>query len=308
MKKVSIQIPCYNEVGNVQEMAETVTKIMSSLPYDYEIFFVDNASTDGTKEILRAIAASDNRIKVLINNRNYGLDGRSRRNAEKYLSGDVVINLPCDFQEPPELIPEFLRYWEEGYLVVCGQKIASEEGKLKYALRDAFYRIINSMSETPQYAHISGITLLDRQVLDEYLKSDYDFHFRYALADMGYETKIIPYKQQQRKSGKSSYNFWRYLSFAVSSLTATSYVPLRVMTVVGFIMSVISFVIGVVYLVYKLIFWDRFQAGTAPMILGMFFLGSIQLLFIGILGEYIGAILKKVTKKPDVIMSETINL
>ena len=308
MKKVSVYVPCYNEVGNVKPMADTLTEIMRELPYDYEILFTDNCSTDGTKEILRSLAAQDKHIKVLMNSRNYGVGGRSSRNAFRYISGDVVIFIACDFQEPPELIPEFIKYWEQGYKVVCGQKTGSKEGKISYACRSLFYKLIKGLSDAPQYEHISGIVLQDKTVLEEYMKSDYDIEFRFALADMGYEVKLIQYEQRERRSGKSSYNIWRYLSFAINSLTATSVVPLRLMTIGGFLLSVLSFITGFVYLILKLLLWYSFQTGTAPILIGMFFLGSVQLLCLGIIGEYVGVILRKVTRLPDVILSEKINI
>lgn len=306
-KKVSIYVPCYNEVGNVKPMANTLTEIMGKLPYDYEIIFTDNCSTDGTKEILRSLAAQDKHIKVLMNSRNYGTDGRSTKNMIRYVNGDVFILIACDFQEPPELLPEFIKYWEQGYKVVCGQKIGSREGKIKYACRSLYYELIKGLSETPQYEHISGITLLDKEVLREWVKSDYDIDLRFVLADMGYEVKLIPYEQRERRSGKSSYNIWRYLTFAINSMISTSITPLRLMTVAGFLMSVISFALGIVYFILKLVLWYNFQAGMAPILIGMFFLGSIQLFFLGVIGEYIGVILRKVTRQPDVIISEKIN-
>lgn len=306
-KKISIYVPCYNEVGNVKPMADTLTEIMGKLPYDYEIIFTDNCSTDGTKEILRSLAAQDKHIKVLLNSRNYGTDGRSFRNAIQYVSGDVFISIACDFQEPPELIPEFIMYWEQGYKVVCGQKTGSEEGKVKYALRCLFYKIINLFSEIPEYENLSGIKILDKKVVKECMKADYDIELRYLLADMGYKVKLIPYKQRERRSGKSSYNIWRYLTFAIDSMISTSVTPLRLMTVTGFSMSVLSFIIGLIYLFLKLFLWDDFQNGIAPILIGMFFFGSVQVLFLGIIGEYIGVILRKVTRQPDVIVSEKIN-
>lgn len=306
-KKISITVPCYNEEKNARPMAEALTNVMQSLDYDYEIIFTDNFSKDGTRAFLRELAAEDSHIKVLMNNRNYGVDGRSARNTIRYCSGDAIINIPCDFQEPPELIPEFVKYWEEGYKVVCGQKTGSKEGGIKYFFRCLYYKIIKTFSDIPQYENISGITLLTKDVYDEILKIDEDIKLRHAIADMGYPVKMIPYVQEKRKSGKSSYNIWRYLTFAIDSMVNTSVSPLCIMTVVGFCMSVISFLIGVVYLIMKLALWHRFQAGVAPMLIGMLFLGSVQLLFLGILGEYIGVILRKVSKRPDVILSEKIN-
>lgn len=308
MKKISILVPCYNEVGNVRSMAETLTKLMQDQPYAYEIIFTDNCSTDGTRDILRELAQGDKHIKVLMNSRNYGTDGRSARNTMRHVTGDVMISIACDFQEPPELIPEFIKYWEQGYKVVCGQKTGSQEGKIKYALRHLYYKIIAGLSDVPQYSHISGIVLFDRDVLNEFLKTDYDFEFRFFLADTGYRTKLIPYEQQQRRSGKSSYNMWRYLTFAINSMISTSTAPLRIMTITGVIMSFVSFLIGMAYLLWKLRYWYTFQVGTAPILIGMFFLGSVQLFFLGILGEYVGAVLRKTTKQADVILSETWNI
>lgn len=305
-KKISIFVPCYNEEENVKPMAEALTKIMQSLDYEYEIVFRDNCSTDATRQHLRELAAQDQHIKVLMNNRNYGTEGRGRK-LMGYCSGDAVIEIACDFQEPPELLPEFISAWEQGYKVVGGQKTASKEGRFIYALRHLYYKIMGAFSDVPQYAHMSGILLLDREVVDEIMKIDEDIVTRNAIADMGYEVKLIQYVQEKRRSGKSSYNVWRYLSFALNSLINTSTMPLRLMTVAGFIMSLISFIIGVIYLIMKVTLWNRFPMGIAPILIGMLFLGSVQLLFMGVLGEYIGVILRKVSKQPDVILSEKLN-
>lgn len=307
-KKISINVPCFNEENNVKPMAETLTRIMQSLDYDYEIIFRDNCSTDATKEHLRELAAADQHIKALLYNRNYGAGGRGRRMRLGYCTGDVIISIACDFQEPPELLPQFIEYWEQGYKVVAGQKTGSKEGKIKYFLRHVYYKIMDAFSDVPQYEHMSGIMLYDREVLDEILKIDEDIILRNALADMGYEIKLIQYVQEKRRSGKSSYNVWRYLNFALNSLVNTSTAPLRLMTVAGFCMSVISFLLGVFYFIMKLTLWYRFPAGMAPVLIGMLFLGSVQLLFMGVLGEYIGAILRKVSRQPDVIVSEKLNL
>lgn len=307
MKKVSVCVPCYNEVGNVRDMAETLTGIMQGLPYEYEIIFTDNCSTDGTKDILRELASKDTHIKVLMNSRNYGTDGRSDRNTGRYITGDVMLTIPCDFQEPPELIPEFIKYWEEGYQVVCGQKTSSEEGKIKYACRHLYYRIIQALSNVPQYEHISGIMLIDRDILEKFIKTDYDFQLRFAIADMGCKVKLIPYKQRKRKSGRSSYNIWRYLNYAINSLVTTSVAPIRIMTVAGLCFSFFSFVIGLIYLIWKLVWWQDFQMGTAPILIGMFFLGAVQIFIMGLIGEYVGEILNRVSKKPEVVTTEEIN-
>lgn len=307
-KKISINVPCYNEEDNVKPMAEALTQIMQSLDYDYEIIFRDNCSTDATKVRLRELAAADQHIKVIMYNRNYGAGGRGRCKCLSYNTGDVIIMIACDFQEPPELLPEFIKYWEQGYKVVAGQKTGSKEGKIKFFLRHVYYKIIDVFSDVPQYEHMSGILLYDREVLNEFLKIDEDIVPRNALADMGYEVKLIQYVQEKRRSGKSSYNVWRYLNFALNGLVNTSTAPLRLMTVTGFCMSVASFILGIFYLIMKLTVWYRFPAGVAPILIGMLFLGSVQLLFMGVLGEYIGAILRKVSRQPDVIVSELLNI
>lgn len=306
-KRISINVPCYNEEDNVKPMAETLTRIMQSLDYDYEIIFRDNCSTDATRERLREIAAQDKHVKVIMNNRNYGVGGRGRQKSFGYCNGDAIIHIACDFQEPPELLPEFIKYWEQGYKVVAGQKTASKEGRIKYFLRHVYYKIMDAFSDVPQYEHMSGILLYDREVLTELLKMDEDIVLRNAIADMGYEVKLIQYVQEKRRSGKSSFNVWRYLNVALSSLVNTSTAPLRLMTVVGFCMSVVSFLLGIFYLIMKLSLWYRFPAGMAPVLIGMLFLGSVQLLFMGVLGEYIGVILRKVSRQPDIIFREKIN-
>jgi len=307
-KKITISMPCYNEERNIPILMDRLTPVIDSLEYDVEVVFTDNCSTDNTVEVLRKYAESDKRIKVLVNRRNYGITGRSGKNSRKYYTGDAIISMASDLQDPPEMILEFIKCWEQGYKVVCGKKIGSKEGRIKYAFRTLYYRIIQALSSTPQYEHISGICLYDRDVMLELLKADYDYYFRFAIADMGYEVKFIPYEQEKRVYGKSSYSLLRYFSFAVTSMVTTSTAPLRVMTISGMLFGIISFIIGIIYLIYKLVYWQRFQAGSAPMLIGFFFIGSVLLFSIGLLGEYIAVILRKVTHEPDVQLKETINI
>lgn len=307
LKKISIFVPCYNEEANVRAMAMAIIREMEKLPqYDYEVIFADNNSEDNTQKILREMAEHNKKIKVIFNNRNYG-PARSPRNALRHATGDAIISLTCDFQDPPKMIETCIKHWEDGYLSVYGQKVGSKEGKIKYCLRTIYYKIIAAFSDIPQYEHISGICLNDRKVLDQLLAADETTAFRHLIAELGYEVKLVPYKQEKRSGGKSSYNVSRYFSFALNSLVTTSTAPLRVATVLGCITSGISFSIGVIYLVYKLIYFEQFSLGMAPLVIGVFFLGSIQILFIGLLGEYIGAIFKKLTKVPPVIEKELIN-
>ena len=307
MKKISILIPCYNEENNIAPMAEALTKIMMdySGKYDYEIIFRDNASIDKSLDVMRSLAEVDKHIKVIANARNYGTETKKDSFAGR-VSGDVVIYIACDFQEPPELIPYYISYWERGFEAVCGQRTSSKEVWFRYGLRQFFYNIIDVFSDTPQYRNLSGICLLSRRLYELYHEYN-DKTLRYFLADIGCNVKLIQYEQQKRRSGKSSYNIWRYLSFAVYALTSVSTAPLRLASVLGFCMSFLSFLIGLVYLIYKLIYWDSFVVGTAPMVIGIFFLGSVILFFIGVVGEYVGITLRTVTKQSPPIVKELIN-
>lgn len=307
MEKISILVPCYNEEDNIRLMVEKLCDIMGEYEgkYDYEIILRDNASVDCSLEIMRELAAKNKRIKVIANARNYGVNLK-KDTFKGRVSGDIVIFIACDFQEPPELIPEFIKWWEKGYKAVCGQKTSSKEGKIKYGLRQAFYKIIDAFSEIPQYRNISGICLLSRRLFDLYQEYN-DLSLRFFLSDVGCKVKLLPYEQQKRRSGKSSYNLWRYLSYAVHALTSVSTAPLRVASVMGFCMSFVSFVIGLIYLIYKLIYWDNFVVGSAPMVIGVFFLGSVIMFFIGVVGEYVGITLRTVQKQCPPLVRELIN-
>ncbi len=308
MKKITISLSCYNEEEALPLLMTRLYSSIAQLPYEFEFIFTDNCSTDNTLDILRALSKNDNRIKVLVNRRNYGIDGRSARNTLRYVSCDALITLATDGHDPPEFIPEMVKYWEQGCKVICCQKVASQGGRIKFAFRSLYYKIIKLLSDVPQSEHISGMSLIDREVLNEYVKTDFDFYFRFALADMGYDVKIIPYVQPNRIGGRSSYNIWRWFSFAINSMVATSVAPLRILTFLGIISSIIAFMLGVLYLSLKLLFWHSFSAGMAPILIGMLFIGSLQLFFLGIIGEYIAVILRKVTKRPDVLLKETINI
>lgn len=308
VKKISICIACYNEEKNIEETYRRLKEVLSTLEeYDYEIIFEDNCSRDSSEQILRNLALKDHKVKVIFNNRNFGPD-RSEKNVRYAATGDAVIGMPCDLQEPPEMIPLFVEEWEKGNLIVWGQKVKSEENKVKYFCRSIYYKIIRVFSDVPQYEQTTGFGLIDQSVIKVLQDcNEPDMSLRHLVAELGYPIKLIPYTQQKRKNGKSSYNLWRYLDFAINSLVRTSTVPLRLMTVVGVVCAVLSFLLGMIYLVYKLINWNAFQAGMAPVVIAVTFLGSVQLLCIGMLGEYVNVILKKVTKRPLVTEKERIN-
>ncbi|MCI5893113.1 MAG: glycosyltransferase family 2 protein [Clostridiales bacterium] len=307
-KKISICVPTYNEEGNVYNMYKSLSAIMADMTdYDYEILFEDNKSADRTPEILREIAGNDKKVKVILNMTNVG-HVRSGRNCMFRATGDAVINIVCDFQEPVELIPQFISEWEKGNLIVMGQKTSSEESSIKYHFRSLYYRIIQNFSDSKQLTHVTSFGLFDRSIVDVIrMVNEPNMSVRHIVAELGYDVKLIQYKQKERASGKSSYNLLRYADFAINSLVNTSFLPLRLATILGSIAAVISFLIGVVYLVLKLIYWDIFIAGTAPILIALSFLGSVLLLYIGVLGEYIGVILRKVSKRPLVIEKEVLN-
>lgn len=308
MKKVSLCVPCFNEEENILLVYSELTKLMSSLPqYEYEIIFEDNASIDNTQQYLKELAEKDTRVKVIINTRNFG-PSRSGKNCCFNAAGDVLISVACDLQNPVSLIPKFLEYWEQGFLVVMGEKQKSEEGTFKYFLRKVYYKIIKSCSDIPQYSQITGFGAIDARVYKKiYDMNEPDMSIRHLLADLGYEVKLVPYKQEKRRFGKSSYNLWRNFDFALTSLLYTSRAPLRLLTLFGLLSSILSFVIGGAYFIYKIVAWESFGVGLAPIVIGVFFIGSIQLFFLGIIGEYLGIVLNKVTVRETVIEKERIN-
>ena len=307
MKRISILVPCYNEEKNIEPMISSLTNVMEQLNgcYDYEIIYRDNASTDHSLDILRSIAVHNKRLKVIVNSKNYGHDFKKNTFFGR-ISGDIIIMIAADLQEPPELIPEFIKWYEKGYEAVCGQKIDSDEGVIKFRLRKVFYYIIDSLSETKQYRNMSGITLLSRRLWNMMFETDFPVP-RFFLADLGCDVKLIQYKQRKRLYGKSKITIGTLLSFSIGSLIETSVMPLRIMTVIGLFMSFIVFLLGIVYLVLKLMFWYRFSAGTAPLLIGIFFIGAIQMFCLGMVGEYVGNILKRVRYHNPPLVNELIN-
>ncbi|MCI8791185.1 MAG: glycosyltransferase family 2 protein [Eubacterium sp.] len=307
-KHISIMTPCYNEEKNVRNIYLAVKEQFENLTqYTYEHIFIDNYSTDGTRAILRSLAEEDHNVKVIFNARNFG-PNRSGTYGMLQGTGDALICIVCDLQDPPDMIPRFLEKWEEGYKVVMGQKTKSRENKIMYNIRKLYYKIMESLSETEHLENVTGFGLFDRAFL-ETIKwmDDPDPYIRGLITELGYKTCLVEYTQQKREHGKSSYNFFSYFDFAITGMTHISRKPLRIATFLGFMMSVVSFIIAAVFLVRKLIYWDSFIMGTAPILIGMFLLASVQLAFIGVIGEYIGAILTRVTKRPMVVEEERLN-
>ena len=307
-KKITIITCCYNEEGNIRRNYEEIKKVFESLPeYDYEHIFEDNDSTDGTKSILREIAAQDKNVKVVFNGQNYGVE-RSGLHSWSRATGDALIGMAADLQDPPEIIPQLISRWEEGYKIVLGQRIDSKENRVMNSIRGLYYRVIDFFADHKQFHNVTGFGLYDRQAIDSIVEmGDQDLYVRGLLTQMGLSISIIPYVQNKREWGKSSYNLTQYFDYAFEGLTQTSHKPLRLVTVLGVVMSLVSLVFAIIYLILKIVYWDAFVTGMSPVLIGMFLIGSIQLLCIGVIGEYIGQILTKVTRKPRFIEKETIN-
>lgn len=309
MEKVSILIPCYNEEDNVVPMSEAIVNLFTTqlTKYDYELVFIDNDSKDTTRPKLRKICEKNPHIKAIFNAKNFG-----QFNSPYYgilqTTGDCTISMVCDFQDPIELIPRYLEEWEKGYKIVIGIKTSSKENKLVYGLRTLYYKIIKKFSDVEQIEHFTGSGLYDKefvQVLRD-LKDPTPF-LRGIVAELGYKRKEIPYEQPKRRAGKTHNNFFTLYDAAMLSITSYTKVGLRACTFLGMICGTISALIGLIYLILKLLFWNRFAAGMAPILIGMFFLGSLQLFFIGFIGEYISSINRRVMNRPLVVEEERIN-
>jgi len=307
-KLISIVTPCYNEEENVQELYDRVKGVMSLISdCDYEHIFIDNASTDKTVEILRRIAAKDRNVRVIINTRNFG-HIRSPQYALRQAKGDAVIHIVADMQDPPEMIADFIRKWEEGYKIVIGVKEKSEESPLFFAIRKTYYNLIGKLSDIDLIKNFTGFGLYDCKIVDILRQIDDPYpYFRGLICDIGYERAEIPYVQPARCRGFTKNNFYTLYDMAMLGITNHSKVPLRLATMTGFAMAMLSLLVALGYCVYKLIFWDNFSVGIAPLVMGLFFFSSVQLFFIGIIGEYIGAIHTQVLKRPLVIEKERIN-
>lgn len=307
-KLISILNSCYNEAENILLMYETITNIMKELPqYDYEYLLADNCSTDNSAALMEELAAKDKRVKVILNQRNVGAD-RSSANLFYHASGDAIIALASDFQDPPEMIPIFLQKWEEGHKVVWGQRIKTQNGAFQESVRKLYYKIIQSMSEAQEIERCTGFGCYDREVVDWFKWIDDPEPFmRNVVTSLGYTPYLIPFEQRKRRAGKSSYNFFSYLDTALVSMLSTTKVPLRLVTYWGMFTAGVSALVAIIYFILKLIYWNQFNAGIAPLAVGLFFLGAVQLICIGVVGEYVGAILTRVRRRPMAVARKKIN-
>lgn len=306
MKKISIVTPCYNEKGNIKALTDRVREIMSELDYEYEHLIIDNCSTDESWDIICECSKTDPHIKGIHNARNFG-PLRSLSYGLFQADGDAVISVACDFQDPPELIKDFVSEWEKGFKVVLGQKNKSDEGLIMRACRSLYYYIINKLSDIKQFKQTTGFGLYDRSVIEVIKQiNEPEPSIRHIIAELGYKVSFVKYSQPKRKSGKSSFNFNSYADYAFNTMINTSVVPLKLAVILGLITSFISFGIGIAYLVWKLINWNYFDTGMAPILIGLFFIGGVLLMFVGVIGEYVGEILKRIKTRPLVIEEERI--
>lgn len=308
MKKISVVTPCFNEADNINDVYEQVKAVFSKLGgYEREHLFIDNGSTDRTVAILKEIAARDHQVKIIVNARNYG-PVRSAFHGYLQARGDAVVPLVADLQNPPELIIEFVKKWEQGYSSVVGVKKRSKESPLMSMVRKGFYRLIGSLSEVEQIDNFMGFGLFDKRVIDNLRRINDSYpYFRGLIAEFGMTIARVEYDQPRRKRGKAKNNLYNLYDMAMNGITSYSKVPLRLAAILGFLTSIACIFVSFGYLLYKLVFWNNFDVGIAPLVIGFFFFASVQLFFVGIIGEYVGAIYTQVLKRPLVVEKERVN-
>lgn len=309
MKKISILVPTYNEEENVNALYTAILEILAQYKdkYLYEIVFIDNKSKDLTRLKIEEICKKDKNVKAIFNARNFG-QFNSPYYGLCHTTGDCTILICADFQDPIDMISEFIKEWENGYRIVIGIKTSSKENRLLYFLRSRYYGFIKKNSDVEQIEHFTGFGLYDRTFVDILRNLDDSTpYLRGIVAELGFERKEIPYQQQKRRAGKTSNNWYKLYDAGMLGITSYTKIGLRIATLCGAVFSFCCVIIGLVYLVLKLIFWSRFSAGTAPLLIGMFFLGAMQMFFIGFLGEYILNINSRVMKRPLVIEEKRIN-
>ena len=306
-KLISIVTPCFNEEDNVVELHERIALVMASLDYDYEPIYIDNHSTDGTVSKIRELAAHDHRVKLIVNARNFG-HIRSPYYGILQSRGDACILIASDLQDPPEMITEFIKRWEEGFKTVLATKPESEESSLMFFIRKLYYRFVAKISDVPLVNNATGAGLFDKAVVDILRKVEDPYpYFRGLVCEIGFPIALVPFRQPRRARGVTKNNFYTLYDIAMLGITNHSKVPLRLMTMSGFVLGIISVFIAFAFFIAKLFFWNSFQMGIAPILIGIFFFGAIQMFFIGMLGEYVGAIYTHVRKLPLVVESERVN-
>ena len=307
-KTITILTPTYNEIDNIDELYSRISKVIVKNPnYKFEHLFIDNASKDGSIDKIKEIAKKNKKVKLIVNARNFGPEP-SIMHALKQIQTDACIYIVSDLQDPPELIPDLIKKWEEGFKIVGLVKTESEESKFIYFLRQLYYRLLTKISTTPPIENFSGSGLIDREVIKTLNDINDPVPFiRGLLVEIGLPMAIVYFKQPIRKKGVSSYNFLTLYQAAIEGITNHSKVPIKIMSIFGFVLSLLSFILAMTYLILKIFFWDTFEIGMASLLIGLFFFGSIQMFFLGIIGEYISIIHTRVRKMPLVIELERTN-
>ncbi|MDO4482998.1 MAG: glycosyltransferase family 2 protein [Clostridia bacterium] len=308
-KTITVMIPTYNEEDNARPIYQAVKEVMErDLPmYDYVIMFIDNRSTDRTREIIRAICTEDKHVRAILNVRNFG-QFNSPYYGLTHAPGDCCISLCADFQDPVDMIPVFVHEWEKGAKIVCAQKTASKENKVMYFLRSCYYKILRKVSSVDIIENFTGFGLYDRKFLDVLASlNDPTPFYRGLVAELGFDRVMVPYPQERRRAGKTHNNWFTLYDAAMLSFTSYTKIGLRLPAILGFVLSILSLVVALFYLICKLIWWDMFPAGSAPALIGTFFIGSVQLFFIGVMGEYILAMNERLKNRPLVVEQERIN-
>ena len=309
MKKISVTIPCYADEKCVPVMYERLTKVFSEqLPnYDYEIIFVDDYSPDNTREVIREYCARDKRVKGVFNARNFGYT-RNVFATMQYGTGDATFLLFSDLQDPPEVLPQMVAEWEKGHKVVVGQKVNSQESKILFFLRTIYYDVIGKLSDTRQIQHFDGFGLYDKAFIDVMRQIDDPYpYFKGLVSEFGMNIKVVQYEQAASLRGKSGQNFWKIYDAAMVGITSYTKILMRLATFIGAGLGIISALLALFVLISKLCNWDAYPYGTASILIGVFFIGAVQLFFLGILGEYILSINTRTMKRPLVVVDEKIN-
>ncbi|CDZ76220.1 hypothetical protein BN59_00487 [Legionella massiliensis] len=309
MKTITIVTPCFNEEVNVDDIYTQVKNVFAQLPqYQYKHLFIDNSSNDSTVALIKKLIEKDKNVQLIVNNRNFG-HVRSPYYGLLQAQGDAAILIAADLQEPPELIVDFIRKWEAGAQVVVGVKNQSKESKIFFAIRKFYYMLVTKIAEVELIKNYTGFGLYDKEVLKvlRELNDPYPY-FRGLIPELGFKTDRVFYIQPQRKRGFSKNNFYALYDMAMLGFTSNSKVPMRLAALLGFSLAALSLFVSFFYLVLKLVFWNSFSMGVAPVVVGLFFFFSMQLFFLGVLGEYVNQILVQVRKRPLVLENERINL
>lgn len=308
MKTITIVTPCYNEEANIEPLYERIKSALNDLPqYQFEIIFIDNASTDGTVQKIKSLLAEDMRLRLIVNARNFG-HIRSPYYGLMQSKGDAVILMASDLQDPPELIADFVKQWEAGFKIVAAVKSSSEESKLFFTIRKAYYALVHKIADIRLINNFTGFGLYDKEVIDIMRSLDDPYpYLRGLVCEIGFDIATIEFKQPQRKRGFTKNNFYTLYDIAMLGITSHSKVPLRMAVFGGFCLSALSLVLAFLYLILKLVAWNSFQLGSAPLLIGLFFFTSVQLFFLGLLGEYVGNLQTQILKRPLVVEKERVN-